>query len=62
MTRGIRKEQTFQRHREAGFRNTSESTNARVAWWSLFTTALVVGLGIWQVLYLKSFFKKKKLV
>eukprot|EP00474_Spongospora_subterranea_P008621 CRZ09079.1 hypothetical protein [Spongospora subterranea] len=61
-TRGIRKELQFQRAREAAFRNTSESTNSRVAWWSLFTTGLIVALSIAQVVILKSFFKKKKLV
>lgn len=48
--------------REIAFRNTSESTNARVMWWSLVSIVLVVGSGLYQVAHLRSFFRKKKLV
>ncbi|SPQ93771.1 GOLD domain-containing protein [Plasmodiophora brassicae] len=62
MVRGIRSEQSYQRARERAFRDTSESTNSRVMWWSIAQTVFVVVTGVWQVFYLKSFFKKKKLV
>eukprot|EP01111_Echinosteliopsis_oligospora_P018377 TRINITY_DN839_c0_g1_i1.p1 TRINITY_DN839_c0_g1~~TRINITY_DN839_c0_g1_i1.p1 ORF type:complete len:219 (+),score=47.65 TRINITY_DN839_c0_g1_i1:50-706(+) len=58
----IRKEQNYQRGREVTFRNTSESTNTRVAVWSAIQLATLVGLGVWQMRHLKSFFKAKKLV
>ena len=43
----ISKEQQYQREREILFRNTSESTNARVQWWSIFQTVVMVVSGIW---------------
>ncbi|XP_045449702.1 transmembrane emp24 domain-containing protein eca [Melitaea cinxia] len=58
----ITKEQSYQRHREERFRQTSESTNQRVLWWSLLQTAVLVGIGYWQMRHLKSFFEAKKLV
>eukprot|EP01135_Chromosphaera_perkinsii_P004627 Nk52_evm20s292 gene=Nk52_evmTU20s292 len=59
---GIIKEQDYQRVREARFRNTSESTNARVLWWSIAQTAILVCTGYWQLRHLKGFFEAKKLV
>ncbi|KAM3957092.1 transmembrane p24 trafficking protein eclair [Aphomia sociella] len=58
----ITKEQSYQRHREERFRQTSESTNQRVLWWSLLQTGVLVGIGYWQMTHLKSFFEAKKLV
>ena len=58
----IRKEQAYMKFREMAARNTSESTNARVMWWSLIETILLIGSGLWQINYLKNFFKQKKLV
>uniref|UniRef100_A0A8C3VN98 GOLD domain-containing protein n=1 Tax=Catagonus wagneri TaxID=51154 RepID=A0A8C3VN98_9CETA len=58
----IQKEQEYQRWREERFRQTSESTNQRVLWWSILQTFILVATGIWQMLHLKSFFKAKKLV
>jgi len=60
--RDIRSEQNYQRGREATFRDTSESTNTRVVWWSILQTAILVGAGLWQISHLKHFFKTKKLV
>jgi len=60
--RDIRAEQNFQRNREAVFRNTSESTNSRVVWWSVVQTLILVATGMWQISHLKHFFKTKKLV
>jgi hypothetical protein len=58
----IRQETVYQREREEEFRNTSESTNARIAWFSLGETLLLVFSGLYQVFHLKTFFKGKKLV
>jgi len=58
----IRKEQSYQKGREIVFRNTSESTNARVMWWSILQLVVLVLTGVWQMKHLKSFFKAKKLV
>lgn len=58
----ITKEQNYQRYREERFRQTSESTNQRVLWWSLAQTVVLVCMGFWQMKHLKSFFEAKKLV
>jgi len=60
--RDIRAEQNYQRSREVEFRDTSESTNSRVVWWSILQTVILVATGLWQVTHLKQFFKAKKLV
>ncbi|KAK2502319.1 hypothetical protein MC885_000666 [Smutsia gigantea] len=57
----IQKEQEYQRRQEERFRQTSESTNQRVLWWSILQTFILVATGIWQMQHLKSFFKAKKL-
>nr|QBH73341.1 glycoprotein 25l [Embidopsocus sp. OG9320] len=58
----ITKEQNYQRYREERFRQTSESTNSRVLWWSLTQTFVLLLMGAWQMKHLKSFFEAKKLV
>ncbi|KAK9453622.1 emp24/gp25L/p24 family/GOLD-domain-containing protein [Dipodascopsis uninucleata] len=48
--------------RERVHRNTAESTNSRVKWWSIFQLGVVAGSGIFQVYYLKRFFEVKSVV
>ena len=48
--------------REAKMRNTNESTNDRVKWFSIVSILTLIGLAGWQILYLRSFFKSKKLI
>lgn len=48
--------------REERFRQVSDSTNARVLWWSLGQAIILILMGIWQMRHLKSFFEAKKLV
>ena len=43
-------------------RDTNESTNSRVLYFSLFSMCCLLGLATWQVLYLRKFFKSKKLI
>ena len=47
---------------EAAFRDTSETCNAHVAYWSLGQTAILLVSGVWQIMHLKRFFEAKKLV
>jgi p24 family protein alpha len=49
----IRREQQYQREREADFRNLSESTNSRAVWYSVAQIAVLVGTCIWQLRHLK---------
>ena len=58
----INREQDYQRQREERFRYTSESTNARVLWWSLGQVIIVLVIAFLQMRHLKSFFEAKKLV
>ena len=39
-----------------------ESTNSRVLYFSIFSMCCLLGLATWQVLYLRKFFKAKKLI
>lgn len=57
----LTKEQLYQRERELAFRATSESTAARVKWWSLFQTAAMLAAGLWQIYHLRTFLKSKKI-
>lgn len=55
----IRREQQYQREREAEFRDTSEMTNSRVVYW---TVAQLIVLGVtafWQLKHLQRFFIDK---
>ncbi|CRG85369.1 putative membrane protein C16E9,09c [Talaromyces islandicus] len=57
----IRREQVFQREREAEFRDQSEATNSRVVRWSLMQLAVLSAACAWQLSHLRSFFIKQKL-
>ena len=57
----IRREQVWQREREAEFRDQSESTNARVVRWTLLQLAVLAITCAWQLSNLRAFFIKQKL-
>ncbi|KAE8157861.1 emp24/gp25L/p24 family/GOLD-domain-containing protein [Aspergillus tamarii] len=57
----IRREQVFQREREAEFRDQSEATNSRVVRWTLIQVAVLSAACAWQLSHLRSFFIKQKL-
>lgn len=48
--------------RERTHRNTAESTNSRVKWWSIFQLLLVATNSLFQVYYLKRFFEVKSVI
>ncbi|CRK94506.1 CLUMA_CG008011, isoform A [Clunio marinus] len=50
------------RKREEEMRDTNESTNNRVLFFSIFGMCCLLGLATWQVLYLRRFFIAKKLI
>ena len=58
----IHDEQLYMRSREEELRNTNESTADRIKWFSISTILILLVLGAWQIMALKSFFKSKKLV
>jgi hypothetical protein len=47
----------YLRSREQKLRDTNESTNERVKWFALTIMATLVGLGGWQVVYLRAYFR-----
>ena len=52
----------YMKTREEEMRDTNESTNSRVLYFSIFSMCCLIGLATWQVLYLRKFFKAKKLI
>ncbi|KAI8334292.1 emp24/gp25L/p24 family/GOLD-domain-containing protein [Chlamydoabsidia padenii] len=58
----IKDEQEYIVAREREHRNTAESTNDRVKWWSIGQLTLLVAVCFWQVFYLKRFFEVKRVV
>ncbi|VEN61247.1 unnamed protein product [Callosobruchus maculatus] len=53
---------SIMRRREEEMRDTNESTNSRVLYFSVFSMCCLLGLATWQVLYLRQYFKAKKLI
>ena len=49
----VKDEQEYIVIRERTHRNTAESTNGRVKWWSILQTAVLFSVVAWQVYYLK---------
>lgn len=50
-------EMEYLRSREMRLRDTNESTNERVKWFAFGTMGMLVGLGAWQVVYLRAYFR-----
>jgi hypothetical protein len=50
-------EMEYLRSREQKLRDTNESTNERVKWFAFGTMGMLVGLGAWQVVYLRAYFR-----
>ncbi|KAI8394727.1 GOLD domain profile [Nakaseomyces glabratus] len=57
LTNEVKDEQSYIVIRERTHRNTAESTNDRVKWWSIFQLGLVVANSLFQIYYLKRFFE-----
>lgn len=57
LVREVKDEQGYIVIRERTHRNTAESTNDRVKWWSVFQVGVVVANSIFQIYYLKRFFE-----
>ncbi|KAH9981851.1 supernatant protein factor C-terminal domain-containing protein [Russula compacta] len=58
----VKDEQEYIVIRERTHRNTAESTNSRVKWWSILQTVVLFCVVAWQVYYLKSFFEVKRVI
>ncbi|BEI85887.1 hypothetical protein CcaverHIS002_0601740 [Cutaneotrichosporon cavernicola] len=62
VVREIVDELGYLQRREMKMRDTNESTNDRVKWFSIVITIGIVALGGWQLIHLRSFFKRKYLI
>ncbi|OJJ97918.1 hypothetical protein ASPACDRAFT_80036 [Aspergillus aculeatus ATCC 16872] len=62
MVAEIVSEMEYLRAREQKLRDTNESTNERVKWFAFGTMGMLVGLGAWQVVYLRAYFRSKHLI
>lgn len=50
-------EMEYLRGREQKLRDTNESTNTRVKWFAWSTMGILVALGVWQIMYLRAYFR-----
>ncbi|KAH9852122.1 emp24/gp25L/p24 family/GOLD-domain-containing protein [Lenzites betulinus] len=57
----VRREQQYQREREAAFRDLSEETNSRAVWYTLAQIGVLLGTCVWQLRHLKRFFEERKM-
>ncbi|CAE6502540.1 unnamed protein product [Rhizoctonia solani] len=57
----IRREQQYQREREADFRDLSEATNSRAVWYIIAQIIVLLVTCAWQLRHLKHFFEDHKL-
>lgn len=62
LTNDVKAEQSYLVIRERTHRNTAESTNSRVKWWSVFQIVVVAFNSLFQIYYLKRFFEVKSVV
>jgi len=58
----IVKDFIYMQQREEQMRNTNESTQSRILLFSVFSLVTLAALATWQVLYMRKFFKAKKLI
>jgi len=58
----INSDMKYFRNREIRMRDTNESTNTRILWFSGFSMTILLLLGVGQIVYLKQFFHQKKLI
>lgn len=62
LTEDVKAEQGYLVMRERTHRNTAESTNSRVKWWSVFQIIVVAVNSIFQIYYLRRFFEVQSVV
>jgi len=56
----VRREQQYQREREADFRDLSELTNSRAVWYIIAEILVLVVTCAWQLRHLRNFFEDRK--
>ncbi|KAL3700934.1 hypothetical protein R1sor_018956 [Riccia sorocarpa] len=58
----IHSEMLYLKDREKEMRDLNETTNSRVAWFSIMSLFICLSVAGWQLWHLKSFFERKKLL
>ncbi|KAK4773264.1 hypothetical protein SAY87_028283 [Trapa incisa] len=58
----VRNNLIYLKDREANMREVSETTNARVVWFSIMSLGVCIVVSIFQLWYLRIYFQKKKLI
>jgi Mg2+/citrate symporter len=58
----INREMDYLKAREHKLRDTNESTNNRVKWFGVVTTLVLLALWVWQIMYLRAYFRSKHLI
>lgn len=58
----VDKEMNYLKMREMRLRDTNESTNRRVKFFSVGITIALLALGVWQIIYLRSYFRSKHII
>merc|ERR1712188_223081 len=56
----IAAEEKYMRQREMVHRDTAESTNSRVLWWSILETVSLVAMSSFQIFYLRRSFEVRR--
>lgn len=62
ITKEITQELHYLKAREERMRDTNESTNSRVKWFSILIVIVLIALGLWQIQYLRHYFKVKHII
>ncbi|ODV79294.1 uncharacterized protein CANTADRAFT_26266 [Suhomyces tanzawaensis NRRL Y-17324] len=62
LTAEIYEELQYLKRREERMRDTNESTNDRVKYFSTIVIISLIGLGAWQIQYLRHYFKVKHII
>ncbi|KAF2859178.1 endoplasmic reticulum vesicle protein 25 [Piedraia hortae CBS 480.64] len=58
----VAEEMNYLRDREMKLRDTNESTNERIKWFAIGTMGMLIALGVWQIIYLRAYFRSKHLI
>ncbi|GAA53658.1 transmembrane emp24 domain-containing protein bai [Clonorchis sinensis] len=62
LTDEIVRDFTTMHTKSSAMRSTNESTHTRVLYLSVLSMLILVSFAVWQVLYLRRYFKSKKLI
>ncbi|KAF5094316.1 hypothetical protein D0Z03_002123 [Geotrichum reessii] len=62
LTDEVQRELEYLKIRETRLRDTNESTNRRVKFFSIIVILALLSFGVWQIFYLRAYFKSKHII